>query len=44
MFGTHRVGVESPNFNKMWINNGKTRKMIDKSSPLPHGFIKGYVL
>lgn len=42
MFGIHRFGEASPNFGRVWINNGVQRKMIRSSDQIPEGWSKGY--
>lgn len=44
MFGVHRMGEQSPNFNRIWINDGVNRKMVNKLSPIPEGYTIGYKL
>ena len=42
MYGVHRMGKSAPNHGKIWINNGKDRKMINKTEEMPDGFSLGY--
>lgn len=42
MFGKHRFGEDSPNHNRIWINNGTERKMVKKSDSLEDGWKIGW--
>lgn len=44
MFGRHRFGEDSPNHNRIWINNGIKRSMIKKDTPVPYGWQVGWHL
>lgn len=38
-----KKGKENGNTGKMWINNGKYGKLIDKDQKIPEGFVKGFL-
>lgn len=42
MFGKHRTGETSPNYNRIWINNGTKRKMIKRDAQIEPGWVPGY--